>query len=586
MVAPADGTVQSGDTVVFHIVITNTGPTTITTLPMTDTFHSPGLIYDSASPLPDSVVGSTLTWNDLTGPAPYGFGSDLAPGQVMTVTVNLLATVGINCECGWNEAWITGALDEYGTLVVSLNDSAVVPLADDYEEDDTYIQANPIPVDGTIQHHNFHKQNDEDWVSFPVKAGNVYTITTSNLIGVADTQLWLYDSDGTTLLDFNDDYMIGSFASRIVYTATHDGTLYARVTEWAGRGQCGCYDLSIHTEHRIYIPIVIVPPPMPTPTSTPTPSWPVEPTVIPVPGLQHPKGLAANPNTHMFYVTSRESDMVYAVNGLSQTVICQAHVGKQPFGVAVNPNTNKVYVATFKSGDLYVLDGTTCTEITHFRVGPEPTYVALNPDTNRIYVALHGLNGVAVINGATDTVIDLIGAEAGTFGIAVNRSLNRIYVSNRDVNSIITIDGTTREVIGSQTIHLEPGHSVPYTLAYNEATHKLYIVYGPQGIPNKVWVYQASASGLIPLKSVDVGNGGEQGGGGIVANPNTNHIFVTNSAENTVTVIDGTTDTVLTTLAMPTVGLDPFGIALDPAANIVYVGNRGSHNVSLIPDIF
>jgi len=230
------------------------------------------------------------------------------------------------------------------------------------------------------------------------------------------------------------------------------------------------------------------------------------------------------------------------------------------------------------------VDGASLAVLAHIPVGSEPTYVAVNPDTNRIYVALHGLNGVAVINGATDTVTKIIGAEAGTFGIAVNRYLNRIYVSNRDVNSIITIDGATNSVISSQTVHLQPSRSVPFELDYNESTHKLYVVYGPHNIPNKVWVYMATASGLTPLKSIDVGHGGSDGGGGIVANPSRNHIFVTNSAENSISVIDGVTDTVAWTIYHPAVYLqDPFGIAVDHTLNMVYVVNRTGNNVVRFP---
>lgn len=302
--------------------------------------------------------------------------------------------------------------------------------------------------------------------------------------------------------------------------------------------------------------------------------------------MRHPKGIDVNPRTHKVYVASRDNDSLYALNGATLAVIGQVYVGNEPFGVAVNPNTNKVYVAAFADGELYVIDSESLAVLKHFKVGPEASYVAVNPDTNRIYVTLHGINGVAVIDGATDTVVKIIGAEAGTFGIAVNRALNRVYVSNRDVNSIITIDGATNKVIAEQTIHLEPERSVPFTLAYNEATGKLYIVYGPEDIPNKVWVYRAFASGLTPVKSIDIGNGGRDGGCGIVANPNTNHIFVTNSAENSISVINGVTDTVMATVWPPSVGIDPFGITVDRATNIVYFTNRGSHDVRAIPDTF
>jgi uncharacterized repeat protein (TIGR01451 family) len=47
-----------------------------------------------------------------------------------------------------------------------------------------------------------------------------------------DTVLELYDTDGVTLLDENDDYLPGSDGSRIVWTAPDDGRYYVRVTHF------------------------------------------------------------------------------------------------------------------------------------------------------------------------------------------------------------------------------------------------------------------------------------------------------------------------------------------------------------------
>ena len=51
-----------------------------------------------------------------------------------------------------------------------------------------------------------------------------------------------------------------------------------------------------------------------------------------------------------------------------------------------------------------------------------------------------------------------------------------------------------------------------------------------------------------------VGNGGADGGGGVVANPLTHHVFVTNGTEDSVTVFDGITRMVLSRVM---VGDDP-----------------------------
>src|SRR5947207_8129571 len=55
--------------------------------------------------------------------------------------------------------------------------------------------------------------------------------------------------------------------------------------------------------------------------------------------------------------------------------------------------------------------------------------------------------------------------------------------------------------------------------------------------------------------------------------------YVTNSAANTVSVIDATTATVVKTL---NVGTNPFGVAVDLPGNQVFVTNRGSNTVSII----
>jgi uncharacterized repeat protein (TIGR01451 family) len=50
LVTPPNGIATVGETVVFHIVVTNTGDTTITTLPLRDTYDTSYLTYQSANP--------------------------------------------------------------------------------------------------------------------------------------------------------------------------------------------------------------------------------------------------------------------------------------------------------------------------------------------------------------------------------------------------------------------------------------------------------------------------------------------------------------------------------------------------------
>ncbi|CAG0964636.1 PE-PGRS family protein PE_PGRS18 [Methanosarcinales archaeon] len=58
-----------------------------------------------------------------------------------------------------------------------------------------------------------------------------------------------------------------------------------------------------------------------------------------------------------------------------------------------------------------------------------------------------------------------------------------------------------------------------------------------------------------------------------------NYIFVANQASGTISIINVTTNTVVSTLA---VGNNPTGVAVDPLTNKVYVTNQGDKNISII----
>ncbi len=63
-----DQHIQVGETVTFDIVLENDGTTTITAMPLVDTFDTTYLSFNGAVPAPDSTVpAGTLTWNDLSG---------------------------------------------------------------------------------------------------------------------------------------------------------------------------------------------------------------------------------------------------------------------------------------------------------------------------------------------------------------------------------------------------------------------------------------------------------------------------------------------------------------------------------------
>jgi len=203
---------------------------------------------------------------DYEGSISFWVNDPIPAGGTVTLTtvLNDLGQTGLNSLAPREE--FTGTLysqtDSTGALADPVRDDNIsdglnicVAAPDAYENDDGgFAGANWI---NSSQPHNFDRLNDEDWVKFDAVAGQEYLITTHDLDMYADTYLYLYAPDGTTMLAANDDYST-SLASQIAWTAPDDGTYYVKVQQWnPHRAGCGTsYTLSIASEF-IYLPTIM-----------------------------------------------------------------------------------------------------------------------------------------------------------------------------------------------------------------------------------------------------------------------------------------------------------------------------------------
>jgi YVTN family beta-propeller protein len=300
--------------------------------------------------------------------------------------------------------------------------------------------------------------------------------------------------------------------------------------------------------------------------------------------LRHPYDVAVDPTTHRIYVTSRDNDKLFMLDGMTLDVLGVAPTLSQPWGVAVNPYTKKVYVANHGSGFVSIFAAATLAHLGDLRVGDKPTFVKINFAANYIFVSVYDLNGVAIINGATDHA-GISGADLGPWGLAVNERLNRLYVGNRDEGTIITLDGAAGfHRIADHTIRAcQDEGAWPFAMGYDAAREQLYVVCSIYGLINRLVTYKATAGGIGGIAPTALSGSDEDGGGGLAVNPTTGHVYVTNSSTGVVNVINGDTYNVVGTVP---VGLDPFGVAVDPTTNRVYVVNRGANSLSVFTDNF
>jgi hypothetical protein len=156
----------------------------------------------------------------------------------------------------WDMAGNVGAYTD-GTLSRAVNTCSVS--ADAYESDNSSASAHNVIPNAGAQTHNFHVEQDNDWLAFTAFAGMTYTIATANTGGHADTVVELYDSSGSTLLAVNDDDPDNWPASRLEWVAPSTGNYLLRVYHWepTGAGCTTAYGIAITAPlQQVFLPFI------------------------------------------------------------------------------------------------------------------------------------------------------------------------------------------------------------------------------------------------------------------------------------------------------------------------------------------
>jgi DNA-binding beta-propeller fold protein YncE len=358
---------------------------------------------------------------------------------------------------------------------------------------------------------------------------------------------------------------------------------------------------------------------------------------VAIPG---PGASAADPAAHTAYVTTGASGVAMIntstcnaghLAGCAHTP-AQATVGTFPAGIAADLGTHTVYVAnagTGTTGTVSVLDAGTC-NATHttgcanlptLRVpGGHPDALAVNPATGTLYVATitaGGPNLISVFNAATCNATTAtgcgqapamlrVGASAGgnsALSLAVNPVTNTLYATNVIENTVpfggdsvyvfngATCNGTDHTGCGQAPATVNAGFN-PWGIAVNQATDTIYTANIADGEhPGTVSVINgATCNGTNHTGCGQAPATAQAGFGaiGIAVDPAANMIYAANIEDTSLSVINGTTCNGTDhagcrhTPAKIAVGNYPSALATDPATSTAYVTN-GDNTVSVIP---
>jgi len=300
------------------------------------------------------------------------------------------------------------------------------------------------------------------------------------------------------------------------------------------------------------------------------------------------------------YIPNSGDDSISIIKVLDNSVTGNIAVGDSPFGITVGEEY--LYVTNEAGRKVSVISMTYNSEIDKLDTGASPRGIAITSDEAYIYVANYDDNTLSIINASTGTS-ETIAVGSGPIGVAIGPNDDYVYVTNSEDDSLSIISAETNELFVTlrDNYYLnyvndedDVAFNNPYGVAISPSGYYIYVVnnnHGGQGALSILYAgtiysegedfdwddYDADGNeGPYSLyEPITVGNDPR----GVVVDPDNDYIYVTNYADDTVSVISYSSMAVTETI---NVGEGPYGISVTPSGDFVYVVNRLDGTVSVI----
>jgi YVTN family beta-propeller protein len=274
-------------------------------------------------------------------------------------------------------------------------------------------------------------------------------------------------------------------------------------------------------------------------------------------------------------------------------------VGAGPYGIAVSKEY--IYVSNTSDGTVSIINMSS-NEIVGdpISVGNSPRGIAASSDDSYLYVANNGADTVSIID-ISDSSQTALNVGNGPLGVAIGPDEDYVYVTNNSDDSLSVISATSNELFGTIANHQyinylnstdDIAFNKPYGVAVSPDGYFIYVVNNGNNTLSIIYAYTIYYQGddfnwddYVPdddsdgpyslYEPITVGNDPRC----VAVTPDQGYLYVTNYADNTVSVIDLSAFSVTETID---VGNGPYGISVTPSGAFVYVVNQSDGTVSVI----
>jgi YVTN family beta-propeller protein len=246
--------------------------------------------------------------------------------------------------------------------------------------------------------------------------------------------------------------------------------------------------------------------------------------------------LAVTPDGTRLYVSNRDVGEVRVFDTRTNVPLVVIPVGNagENVGIAVSPNGQLVYVANQFSGTVTVIDAATNHVVQTIFTGAEPIWITFSADGSGAYVSNQVSGTVSVVATASGSVINTIGGFSCPFHSKLTHDGSKLLVSSQCDNSLKVVNLSTNTVVNSI-----PTGPNPRGIALTPDGRRAYVA---DWFSNTVDVIDVVAE--VNLNTpITVGNNPL----GIAMTPS-GKAYVANFSDNSISVIESSTNTVTATL--------------------------------------
>lgn len=200
----------------------------------------------------------------------------------------------------------------------------------------------------------------------------------------------------------------------------------------------------------------------------------------------------------------------------------------------------------------------------------EPTPVPITG--NRIYVSNASSNTISVIDGLTDTMIDTINLTYAPHAIAINTVTRKIYICNYSDNNVTVVDSDTHSILTTIPVGTGPG-----SVGVNSDTNRIYV----SNCTGEVSVSVIDGTTDTVIATIPFPGSCQIGSVGV--NPATNKVYVCDltvcNGTGNIAVLDGITNTIIASIP---VGTNPSWLSVNSVTNRIYAGDVGAWTTNAI----